>query len=113
MRIGRLRDLISIYNPPADGIGTEFSSSTWTKVEDARAEIIEVGANESQIVNGGRQFTTSMQILVRSTTTLREGISSASAIVHGSKIYYVENFRHEDSKRTRLLILATERRAGA
>lgn len=113
MRAGRLREFITVYNPPAGSEGTPLDTSTWAEVCDARAEVLEIGASESQIVNGGRQFTTSVQLTVRSNATLRAGLTSASAIQHGSRIYYVENYRHGDAKRTELLILATERRAGA
>ena len=120
IRAGRLNRIVAIWNPPVTATGygeftttPTFSSSTWSKVCLAWAEILDMGASETPDENGARAYVTTKQITIRTNPKVTAGLCSASAIVHGTRVYYVQDYKDPWGRGEEIMILAVERRAGA
>ena len=120
IRTGRLNRIVALWNPPVTATGhgefttaPTFSPSTWSRVCLAWAEILDMGSSETPIENGARAYTATKQITIRSNPTVTAGLNSASAIVHGTRVYYVQDYKDPTGRGEELVILALERKAGA
>lgn len=109
MRAGRLRNKVSIWNPTYtnDGDGN-FSEATWSKVADAWASIEDISASESSI-DGSHSYVASKRFRIRFTSL----INSNSIIEYNGHRYWVMDYLDLDGGGTELVVMASEKKAGA
>jgi SPP1 family predicted phage head-tail adaptor len=106
---GRLRETIEIQRVASVADGSGGFTRDWTKVRDARAEVLPLGVGAEQLIAEGLQPVQGFKILIRRDTSI--GIDTR--IVWNGQLLNVRSFVDPDGKRQWTQIIADAGRVAA